>query len=138
MTRRTPIQLQKQRQKEQKGNENGNNNDGDESRNNNNWYQNCFHKSSPYYNTFKPSGKNKAKCYFRYSLQCSVPMVPLSSEYFSYSFLFIKGLMGQFCQCNRESYGVPPQKNAQKDVVAYMCHRLDIQKHCSCNCSVCT
>ena len=80
------------------GNENGNNIDGDERRNNNNWYQNCFRKSSPYYNPFKSSGKNKTKRYFRHSLQRSVPMVLLSSEYFSNDFLSVKGLMGQFCQ----------------------------------------
>ena len=34
----------------QKGHKNGNSNDIDESRNINNWYQNCFHKSSPSYN----------------------------------------------------------------------------------------
>ena len=53
---------------------------------------------SPSYNPFKPSGKNKAKRYFRHSLQRSVPMAPLLSEYFSNNFLSVKGLMGQFCQ----------------------------------------
>ena len=32
------------------------------------------------------------------SLQRSFPMAPLSSEYFSNSFLSVKDLMGQFCQ----------------------------------------
>ena len=32
------------------------------------------------------------------SLQRLVPMTPLSSEYFSNSFLSVNGLMGQFCQ----------------------------------------
>ena len=32
------------------------------------------------------------------SLQRSVAMAPLSSEYFSNNFLSVKGLMGQFCQ----------------------------------------
>ena len=57
-----------------------------------------FRKSSPYYNPYKSSGNNKAKHYFRHSLQGSVLMASLSSEYFSNSFLFIKGLMGLFCQ----------------------------------------
>ena len=32
------------------------------------------------------------------SLQCSVPLAPLSSEYLSNSFLSVKDLMNQFCQ----------------------------------------
>ena len=32
------------------------------------------------------------------SLQRSVAMAPLSSEYFSNNFFSVKGLMGQFCQ----------------------------------------
>ena len=82
----------------QKSHKKGNSNDSDESRNINNQQQNRFHKSSPYYNPYKSSGKNKAKCYFRHSLQRSVPMAPLSSEYFSNNFLSVKGLMGRFCQ----------------------------------------
>ena len=31
-----------------------------------------FHKSSPYYNQYKSSGKNTAKFHFRHSLQRSV------------------------------------------------------------------
>ena len=57
-----------------------------------------FCKSSPYYNLYKSSGKNKAKHFFRHSLQRSAPLTSLSSEYFSNSFLSVKGLMGQFCQ----------------------------------------
>ena len=83
MTRRTPTQSRIQQQQIQKSNENGNSCDSDESRNNNNRYQNRFGKSSPYYNPFNSSGKNKAKRYFRHSLQRSVPMAPLSSEHFS-------------------------------------------------------
>ena len=98
-TRRTPTQPRRQQQQKQKSNKNGNRNDSDENgNNNNNQYQNCFHESSPYYNPYKSSGKNKAKRYFRHSLQRSVPMAPLSSEYFSNSSLYVKGLMGQFCQ----------------------------------------
>ena len=81
-----------------KCNENANSNDSDESKNNNNRYKDHFRKSSLYYNSFKSIGKNKAKRYFRHSLQRSVPMAPLSSEYFSNNFLSVKGLMGQFCQ----------------------------------------
>ena len=98
-TRRTPTQPQRQQQQKQHSNKNGNRNDSDENSNdNNNQYQNRFHKSSPYYNPYKSSGKNKAKCYFRHSLQLAVLMAPLSSEYFSNSSLSVKGLMGQFCQ----------------------------------------
>ena len=97
-TRRTPTQPRRQQQQKQQSNKNGNSNDSDENSNNNNQYQNRFHKSSPYYNPYKSSGKNKAKRYFRHSLQRSVPMAPLSSEYFSNSSLSVKGLMGQFCQ----------------------------------------
>ena len=71
---------------------------GRNSRINNNWYQNRFRKLSPYYNPSKSSGKNKAKRYFRHSIQRSVPMASLSSEYFSNSFLSLKRLMAQFCQ----------------------------------------
>ena len=71
---------------------------GRNSRNNSNRYQNRFRKLSPYYNPFKTSGKNKEKRYFRDSIQRSVPMASLSSEYFSNSFLSVKSLMGQFCQ----------------------------------------
>ena len=53
-----------------------------------------FSKSSSYYNPYKSSGKNKAKRYFRHSLQRSVPMASLPSEYFSNSFLSVKGFMG--------------------------------------------
>ena len=81
-----------------KCNENANSNDSDESKNNNNRYKDHFRKSSLYYNPFKSNGQNKAKRYFRHSLQRSVPMAPLSSEYFSNNFLSVKGLMGQFCQ----------------------------------------
>ena len=98
-TRRTPTQPRREQQQKQQSNKNGNSNDNDEnSNNNNNQYQNRFHKSSPYYNRYKSSGKNKAKRYFRHSLQCLVPIAPLSSEYFSNSSLSVKGLMGQFCQ----------------------------------------
>ena len=71
---------------------------GRNSRINNNRYQNRFRKLSPYYNPFKSSGENKAKRYFRHSIQRSVPMASLSSEYFSNSFLSLKRLMAQFCQ----------------------------------------
>ena len=57
-----------------------------------------FRKSSPYYNPYRSSGKNKAKRYLRHNLQRSVPMPSLFSEYFSNSFFSVKGLMGQFCQ----------------------------------------
>ena len=57
-----------------------------------------FRKSSPYYNPYKSSGTNKAKRYFRHSLQHSVHMASLFSECFSNSFLSVKDLMGQFCQ----------------------------------------
>ena len=71
---------------------------GRNSRMNNNRYQNRFRKLSPYYNPFKSSGKSKTKRYFRHSIQRSVPMASLSSEYFSNSFLSLKRLMAQFCQ----------------------------------------
>ena len=82
----------------QKSHKNRNSNDSDESRNINNRYQNRFCKSSPYYNPYIFSSKNKSKCYFRHSVQRSVPMAPLSSEYFSSNFFSVKGLMGRFCQ----------------------------------------
>ena len=78
---------------------------GRNSKINNNRYQNRFGKLSPYYNPFKSSRKNKAKRYFRHSIQCSVPMTSLSSEYLSNSFLSVKSLMGQFCQSsNRNTF----------------------------------
>ena len=55
------------------------------------------HKSSLYYDQYKSSSKNEAKCSFRLSLQRSAPVVSLSSEYFSNSFLSVKVLTGQFC-----------------------------------------
>ena len=79
----------------QKSHKNGNSNDSDESRNINNRYQNRFRKSSPYYNPYKSSSKNKAKCYFRHTLQRSVSMAPLSSEYFSNNLPSVKGLIGK-------------------------------------------
>ena len=99
-TTKTPTQPGRQQQQKQQSNKNGNSNDsdGNSNNNNNNQYQNRFHKSSSYYNQYKSSGKNKAKRYFSHSLQRSVPMAPLSSEYFSKSSLSVKGLVGQFCQ----------------------------------------
>ena len=58
----------------QKSHKNGNNNDSNVSRSINNRCQNRFRKSSPCYNRYKPSSKNKAKCYFRHSLQRSLSM----------------------------------------------------------------
>ena len=57
-----------------------------------------FRKSSPYHNPYKFSAKNKAKGYLRDSLQHSVSMVSLFSEYFSNIFLSVKSSIGQFCQ----------------------------------------
>ena len=104
-TRRTPTQPRRQQQQKQQSNKNGNSNDSDETsnnnnNNNNNQGQNRFHKSSLYYNPYKSSGKNKAKRCFRHSVQRSVPMAPLFSEYFSNRSLSVKGLMGQFLSIN--------------------------------------
>ena len=57
-----------------------------------------FLKSSPHHNPYKFSGKNKAKRYLRHSLQHSVTMVSLFSEYFSNIFLYVKSSIGQFRQ----------------------------------------
>ena len=68
-------------------NKNGNRNDSDENSNNNKSVPKSFPSIKSYYNPYKSSDKNKAKRYFRHSLQHSVPMALLSSEYFSNSSL---------------------------------------------------
>ena len=83
-TRRTPTQPWRQPQPKQKGNKNGNRNYSDENSNNITICTNQVVR-------IKQNATSD-------SLQRSVPMVPLSSEYFSNSSLSVKGLMGQFCQ----------------------------------------
>ena len=52
-----------------------------------------FRKSSPYHNPYKFNGKNKAKRYLTHSLQYSVTMASIFSEYFSNIFLSVKSLI---------------------------------------------
>ena len=98
MKRRTPTQSRRQQQQKQQSNKNGNSNGGDEK------VAIIISNKIVFVNQVlitirtNPVVRIMPKRYFRHSLQRSVPMWPLSSEYFSNRFLSVKGLMGQFCQ----------------------------------------
>ena len=129
-TRRTPTQPWRQPQPKQKGNKNGNRNYSDENSNNITICTNQVVR-------IKQNATSD-------SLQRSVPMVPLSSEYFSNSSLSVKGLVGQFCQSinvietSSRKLWCPSSEKCSKRCCCIHVHTLDNYDHCFYDCSICT